>query len=211
MDGKTLLNVKNLLTASNYHFLDGDTAFQMFAEDVRNYTDAEVLQGSKNFVRNPGKYPNYPGLLDAIRTEHFARRDYGTRTEWNEAVRCPKCGDRGYIFHYWKKDLGEGNFLYTETMKACPCAAGRERFPSLLETQSERDRWTFEAARKGGNPPKALYDYTEDEFRKICGDEITKSQYDREFAMRLVYGKPKKKEPDDVAQLWKELADAVGE
>ena len=70
MDGKTLLNVKNLLTASNYHFLDGDTAFQMFAEDVRNYTDAEVLQGSKNFVRNPGKYPNYPGLLDAIRTEY---------------------------------------------------------------------------------------------------------------------------------------------
>ena len=208
METRTLLNVKNLLVASNYHFLDGDVAFQMFAEDVRKYTDEEVLLGAKQFVRNPGKFPNYPGLLDAIRTEHYAREDYASSREtWNTGVRCKKCGDRGYYFRYWKKALGDGNFLYTETMRACPCAAGRERFPSLLETQAERDKWTFESARKGGQPTKVLYDYTEEEFRNVVGEEITKSQYDREFAQRLRYVKQEKPKKDDTAELWKELVD----
>lgn len=184
MDAKTLVNVKNLLKASNYNFLDGDTAFQMFAEDVRPFTDAEVISGAKSFVRNPGKYPNYPALLEAIRNEHMVRAEYSASynpSQWQSAVKCPKCNDNGYYFRYWKKDLGNGKYLYTETMRVCPCATGRTRFPSLLQTQAERDAWTFEAARKGGQPPKKLYDYSEEEFRAVVGEEITKRQYDAEF------------------------------
>lgn len=205
MEVKTLTNVKNLLKASNYNFLDGDTAFQMFAEDVRKYTDEEVLLGAKQFVRNPGKFPNYPGLLEAIRNEHAVRQEYSySPTEWRSAVKCQKCGDRGYVFHYWKKALGEGRFLYTETMAACPCATGRARFPSLLQTQKERDAWTFEQARKGGQPTKVLFDYSEEEFRSIVGEEITKKQYDAEFGDAIV--NRDKRSKDDI---WKELVNAV--
>lgn len=208
MEIKTLTNVKNLLKASNYSFLDGDTAFQMFAEDVKRYADDEVINGAKQFVRDPGKYPNYPGLLEAIRNEHYAREDYSYRPEdWNNAVKCPKCNDRGYIFHYWKKDIGEGRFLYTETMAACNCSTGRARFPSLLQTQKERDAWTFEAARKGGSPLKKLFDYTETEFREAVGEEISESQYNREFAFVV---RKKQAEMKEAADLWKELADAFG-
>ena len=213
VSSNTVMGVSNLLKASNYNFLDGKEAVKMFTEDVVGFTDEEITNGARNFIRNPGKYPNYPGLLDAIRTEHYARMDYSYKPDaWRTAVRCPKCEDRGYIFHYWKKDLGDGNFLYTETMRACNCSVGRERFPSLLQTQKERDEWTFEAARKGGNPTKQLFDYTEEQFREVVGSEISKSQYDKEFGRTLLYKAtlPKPKEEPDVADLWKELANALG-
>lgn len=213
METKTLLNVKNLLVASNYHFLDGDTAFQMFAEDVRKFSDSEVMSGAKNFIRKPGNYPNYPGLLDAIRTEHNARILYGSDykpSDWNKAVRCLKCNDNGYIFRYWKKDLGDGCFQYTQTMKPCPCSIGRARFPSLFMSQAQRDAWAMEKARKGECPPKEIYDYTEEQFREAVGEEISESQYDLEFGKTLLRKAQLPKPETDIDDLWKEIANAVG-
>lgn len=213
MDTRTLLNVKNLLVASNYHFLDGDAAFQMFAEDIKDYTDAEVMTGAKTFIRNPGNYPNYPGFLNAIRNEHYLRREYSYKPEdWNGAVRCPKCNDRGYIFHYWKKDLGDGKFLYTETIKICDCKTARERSPWAFMTAKERDDWAMDQNRKGKSPSRSVYDWeNEEEFRRVVGEEITENQYNNEFGKTYLYrSRLPKPEKDEVAEMWKELADALG-
>ena len=214
METKTLLNVKNLLTASNYHFLDGDAAFQMFAEDIKDYTDAEVMTGAKTFIRNPGNYPNYPGLLNAIRTEHHLRREYkSSDLNWNRAVRCPKCNDNGYYFRYWKKDLGDGVFQYTETVKICTCNTARDRNPWAFMTPKERDDWCIEQNRKGSSPSRSINDWESDEmFREAVGEEISQSQYDKEFGKTLLYqARHPKPEKDEIADMWKELADAFGE
>ena len=204
----TLMAVKNLLKASNYNFIDGDAAFQMFAEDVKRFSDDVVIKGAKAFIRNPGKFPNYPGLLDAIRTENNIRIEYSyTPEDYRKGVRCLKCNDNGYVFHYWKKALGDGQFQYTETMAACPCATGRARFPSMFETQKERDAWTMEKARNGSKPEKTLFHFNEEQFREAVGEEITESQYKAEFADRL--RNAEKKPEKDVADLWKELANAI--
>jgi hypothetical protein len=77
----------------------------------------------------------------------------------------------------------------------------------MFETQKERDAWTMEKARNGSKPEKTLFHFNEEQFREAVGEEITESQYKAEFADRLrnVEKKPEK----DVADLWKELANAI--
>lgn len=135
------MNVFRDLTAT-YRFLplDETATAELWYDILKNYEAAEVKQAVRNWIAYSKTEPTPADILDATKNVRIANRRIAQDSmAWNEAVRCPKCNDRGFVLVQYP-----GGY---EEFRPCDCKAAREEYPYFF-TDNYQKRCEYEERRQ---------------------------------------------------------------
>ena len=148
-------------------FFDSPDTTDLFFNVLNRYDFRDTWSGIRECVEEAQFQPSLAEIKGYIeRSESNRHQDerQNARETWNNAVRCTKCNDVGYVFV--KHEDG------TEAVMPCNCAAARARFPSLFSTDEERQKWVEDERRKGRNPPTGKPGLSAQQMKEYCGEII---------------------------------------
>lgn len=141
MNREQMVEITDALTGA-YRFMDfsGSGTFELWFEVLKDYELPEVRQGVLNWIRYSQKEPTPADILDATKNVRIANRKIAQDSvAWNEAVRCPKCNDKGFMLVQYP-----GGY---EEFRACDCKAARENYPFFF-TDDYQKRCEYEERRQ---------------------------------------------------------------
>lgn len=138
MNREQMVEITDALTGA-YRFMDfsGSGTFGIWYEVLKDYEAAEVKQAVRNWIAYNKTEPTPADILDATKNVRLANRKIAQNSvAWNEAVRCPKCNDRGYVLVQYP-----GGY---EELRHCDCKAARDLFGYCFTDEYNRKAEAYE-------------------------------------------------------------------
>ena len=168
-------------------FFDTPDTQNVLFNALNRYDFRDTWKGVLECVETSQFPPSIREITDYIeraeKNRHADERQNARQT-WDEAVRCTRCNDAGFLFvtyrrpsqdpsHCWPDDHPKypGPYDYTEAAIPCNCVTARDKFPWAFMTDEEWAKWVEDERRKGRNPSRQKPGITREEI-EANGNEL---------------------------------------
>lgn len=138
MNREQMVEITDALTGA-YRFMDfsGSGTFGIWYEVLKDYEAAEVKQAVRNWIAYNKTEPTPADILDATKNVRLANRKIAQDSvAWSEAVRCPKCNDRGFMMVRYPSGY--------EELRHCDCKTARDLFGYCFTDEYNRKAEAYE-------------------------------------------------------------------
>lgn len=133
-----MVEITEMLTGA-WRFMDfsSPATFETWFEILKRYEFAEVRQAVQNWNAYHKTEPTIAELLDETKNVRIYNRENAQDSvAWSEAVRCPKCNDRGYVLVQYPSGYDD--------FRPCDCKTARENYPYFFSDEYNRKAEAYE-------------------------------------------------------------------
>lgn len=149
---------------------------------MNRFDSRDVMNGVKTCVEECQYPPSLKEILNFIERAAEIRKDDERRIAnahqtFEEAVKCPKCNDAGFLIVTYRKPARDPKYCreddpydYTETVRPCTCGVARQKFPTAFMSDEEWQRFVEDQRRKGKGQSSERPGMHPDYYEKECGE-----------------------------------------